>query len=73
MDNSAKILELADEIERFEPIPSTFKRQTPLDAAKLTLRFCAELIRDRVSGDTSRDREATPEQLAELSGASNGS
>lgn len=65
-DETRALLAFADEIEALKPIPSTFNGLTALGAARMTLRMCAELARDRANGDTSRDRDATEAELAEV-------
>jgi len=61
----AAILALADEIENYVPVAATLKGVTPVAAAKITLRMCAQLLRDRAHGDTSRDRPASELEIAE--------
>jgi hypothetical protein len=60
--------EIADEIEGFAPVPSTFKsvKRDPVVGARMTLRMVVELIRERADGKPNKNGNASPEMLAEM-------
>jgi hypothetical protein len=59
---------IADEIEGFAPVPSTFAgvKRDPVVGARMTLRLVVELIRERADGEPNSSGKASPEMLAEM-------
>lgn len=66
-ETRAALHKVADELEAFAPVTSTFKsmRNKPEAAARITLRMAVELIRERADGKPDTSRPADPAHLAE--------
>jgi hypothetical protein len=64
----AALTEVADELAGFKPVPSLFRarQNNAVSAAKATLRFALDLLRERAAGLPDTSRPATPEELAEV-------
>ena len=61
-ETRAALLSLADEIEGFQPVPSTMPKK-PFDAASSALQMAVELIRERANGAPDGSRPATDDEL----------